>query len=262
MKKLNRREVLRLGLSGAALAVLSRCMPKGLDVTDVPSTIVPAPADPTALPSPTPGQARRLLRNENRPGFYIRYYKPFEPVVRDTWRLQIEGLVNKPQYLTFQEIQDFPALTQKSRMKCVEGWSVAAKWTGFHMRDLMTLVDPDPDAQWVHFYSADDYYESLSVEELLMERVLFVYKMNDAFLLDEYGAPLRLIVPSKYGYKGSKAIVRLVFSDKSLRGYWPTVGPYTEDGEIEAGRDFALDFNESRRHGPGEVFYEDGLESM
>ncbi len=261
MKKITRRELLRLGLSGAALALLSRCVPKSEEV--VAPTVEPTsvPVDPTPRPSPTAGPGPRLLRNENRHGFYIRYYQPFAPVDRATWRLQVEGLVARPQSLSFEALQELPSASQKSRMKCVEGWSAAAKWEGFRMAALVDLVDPDPAATWVHFYSADDYYESLPLEELLHERVLFVYKMNDALLLDEYGAPLRLIVPFKYGYKGPKAIVRVVFSDEPLRGFWPSVGPYTMEGDIAPGRDYALDLDADRDHGPGEVFYPDGLES-
>jgi len=111
------------------------------------------------------------LRNENRPGFFIRYYKPLEPVDPDRWTLSVEGLVKKPQALALPDVQSLPLVSQVSRMKCVECWSAVAKWEGFHLRSLMEVVDPLPEAKWLHFYCADDYYESLSLEELLMERV-------------------------------------------------------------------------------------------
>jgi DMSO/TMAO reductase YedYZ molybdopterin-dependent catalytic subunit len=183
---------------------------------------------PTITPTPSPTPA--LLRNENRPGFYIRYYKPFEPVDPARWTLSVQGLVKKPQELTLPDVQSLPLVSQVSRMKCVECWSAAAKWEGFHLRSLMEIVDPLTEAKWLHFYCADDYYESLGLEELLMERVLFVHRMNDQTLPDVYGAPLRLIVPFKYGYKGPKAIVRLVFAERELPGYWPTVGPTARKG--------------------------------
>jgi len=286
---MSRRRFARLVLGGIALSVLSGCTPEeAVRATPVPTptptpspegTPSPAPsvtstASPgvtplrqaqgtaTSTPTPTPSSTPVLLRNENRPGFFIRYYKPFEPVDPDRWTLSVEGLVKSPQELTLPDVQSLPLVSQVSRMKCVECWSAVAEWEGFHLRSLMEIVDPLPEAKWLHFYCADDYYESLSLEELLRERVLFVHRMNDQILPDVYGAPLRLMVPFKYGYKSPKAIVRLVFAEEELRGYWPTVGPYTTTGEIQPGQDYPLDLEETRQiAGGGEVRYPDGIES-
>jgi DMSO/TMAO reductase YedYZ molybdopterin-dependent catalytic subunit len=204
-----------------------------------------------------------ILRNENRPGFFVRYYKPFAAVDPARWTLSVEGLVQQPQKLTLQDIQSLPLVSQVSRLVCVEGWSVAVRWEGFHLTSLLPLVQPQPEARWLHFYCADDYYESLPLEELLMERVLFAYRMNDKPLPDAYGAPLRLIVPFKYAYKGPKAITRLVFAEEELTGYWPTVGPYTTEGDIEPGRDYPLDLDGTRQiDGGEEIRYPDGIESQ
>jgi sulfoxide reductase catalytic subunit YedY len=283
---MTRRRFTRLVLGGVALSVLSGCVPEEeiqataiLSPKDTPGPTlrpldrlgttqaqdtapsVPSVASPDITPTPAPSPTLRLLRNENRPGFFIRYYKPFEPVEPDRWTLSVEGLVKKPQELTLPDVQSLPRVSQVSRMKCVECWSAAAKWEGFHLRSLMGIVDPLPEARWLHFYCADDYYESLSLEELLMERVLFVHRMNEQTLPDVYGAPLRLMVPFKYGYKSPKAIVRLVFAKEELPGYWPTVGPYSAEGDIQPGRDYPLDLGESRQIAGGEVIYPDGIES-
>jgi sulfoxide reductase catalytic subunit YedY len=277
---MSRRRFTRLVLGGIALSVLSGCapeetvqapptstsksMPSPTKETPSPTPSVTKVAPPVVTPTPTPTSSPTpvLLRNENRPGFFIRYYKPFKPVDPDRWTLSVEGLVKSPQALALPDVQSLPLVSQVSRMKCVECWSAAAKWEGFHLRSLMEIVDPLPEAKWLHFYCADDYYESLNLEELLMERVLFVHRMNDQTLPDVYGAPLRLMVPFKYGYKSPKAIVRLVFAEEELRGYWPTVGPYTTTGEIQPGSDYPLDFEERRQiSGGGEVIYPDGIES-
>jgi sulfoxide reductase catalytic subunit YedY len=277
---MGRRRFTRLVLGGIALSVLSGCAPEEtvqapptststsmLSPKETPSPtpsvtkMAPPVVTPTSTPTPTSNPTPVLLRNENRPGFFIRYYKPFEPVDPNRWTLSVEGLVKEPQALALSDVQSLPLVSQVSRMKCVECWSAAAKWEGFHLRSLMEIVDPLPEAKWLHFYCADDYYESLSLEELLMERVLFVHRMNDQILPDVYGAPLRLMVPFKYGYKSPKAIVRLVFAEEELRGYWPTVGPYTTTGEIQPGRDYPLDLEETRQITGGEVIYPDGIES-
>jgi DMSO/TMAO reductase YedYZ molybdopterin-dependent catalytic subunit len=147
-------------------------------------------------------------------------------------------------------------------MKCVECWSAAAKWEGLHLRSLLDLANPLPAATWVHFHCADGYYESLHLDELLQDRVLLAHHMNDQILPDIYGAPLRLMVPSRYGYKSAKAIVRIEFAKAELRGYWSTVGPYSTEGIIESGSDRPLDLEGRRRiEGGGEIFYPDGIES-
>ncbi len=278
MRNMTRRRFTRLVLGGIALSVLSGCAPEETVQATPTSTSTPSPSpketpspipsetstiSPVIAPTPTPEPSPTLvlLRNENRPGFFIRYYKPFEPVDSARWTLSVEGLVKKPQELTLPDVQSLPLISQVSRMKCVECWSAAAKWEGFYLSSLMEIVDPLPEAKWLHCYCADDYYESLSLEELLMERVLFVHRMNDQTLPDVYGAPLRLMVPFKYGYKSPKAIVRLVFAKEELPGYWPTVGPYTTGGNIQPGSDYPLDLGERRQISRGEVIYPDGIES-
>lgn len=265
MKKLNRRDFLRLAVGGAALAALNRCAPGVLTPTTEPSATGVAETA-TALPTPRPTStalAGPLLRNENRPGFYVRFIQTLAPLDPSTWRLQVEGLVNRPGELSLSELQALPAVTQKSRLKCVEGWSAAAKWAGFRPQALLERVEVRPEATWMHFYCADDYYESLPLAELTMDRVLFVYGMNDQPLPPEYGGPLRLMVPFKYGYKSPKAILRIVFADQELRGYWPTVGPYTTEGDIQPGIDYALDLDQTRRVETwGEIIYADGLEAQ
>ncbi len=273
MSKITRRRFTKLTLGGITLAALSGYVSdetlRAIAMSSPTDTPVPTPSatgtvspTPTLTPTLTPTPSRPILRNENRNGFFIRYYKPFEAVDPARWTLSVEGLVKNPQELTLQDIQSLPLVSQVSRLKCVECWSAAAKWEGFHLTSLLQLVEPQPEAKWLHFYCADDYYESLSLEELLMERVLFVYRMNDEPLPDAYGAPLRLIIPPKYGYKGPKVITHLAFAERELIGYWPTVGPYSAEGDIKPGQDYPLDLEETRQIDGGEVRYPDGIESQ
>jgi DMSO/TMAO reductase YedYZ molybdopterin-dependent catalytic subunit len=240
-----------------ALAMLKGCTFKQ---TSIPVTPPPETGGLSVIPSPLP-PTRPILRNDNRPGFYVRYYKPFEAVDPTQWALSVEGLVKSPAKLSLLDIQSLPLVSQVSRMKCVECWSAPAKWEGFHLNSLLDLTEPLPSVKWVHFRCADGYYESLTLDALLDERVIFVHRMNDQALPDIYGAPLRLIIPPLYGYKNPKAIVRLVFAEEELRGYWPTVGSYSEDGVIQPGRDHPLDLGQTRQIQGGEVIYPDGIES-
>jgi DMSO/TMAO reductase YedYZ molybdopterin-dependent catalytic subunit len=217
---------------------------------------------PTATP-PVTTATPEVLRNENREGAYVRYYNPFPPVDPEAWTLSVGGKVRHPQRLSLKDVLAIPKVAQSSRMKCVEGWSFPAKWEGFRPQELVDRVKPYEDATWVHFYCADDYYESLPLGDLLLDRVLFAYGMNDARLEPAYGAPLRLIVPFKYGYKGPKAITRIEFATEELRGYWSTVGPYSTEGDVQPGWDHALDLDDFRQvEGWGEIVYEDGIEAQ
>jgi sulfoxide reductase catalytic subunit YedY len=203
------------------------------------------------------------LRNDNVPGFYVRYYNPFEAIDPERWTLTVDGLVQSTQTLSLSNVLALPRTLQVSRLKCVECWSAAAKWEGFHLRALLELVQPRPSATWLHFFCADEYFESMSLEALLHERVVFAHHMNDELLPDIHGAPLRLIVPSRYGYKSAKAIVHLKFATKELPGHWPTFGPYETHGVIRAGMDHPLDLGNTRQiEGGGEIFYPDGIESQ
>lgn len=203
-----------------------------------------------------------ILRNENPPNFYIRWYNPFPPPNPESWRLRIEGLVKNPLDLSLSDVQSLPSAFQVSRLKCVECWSARAQWEGFEMQALMELVEPLPEAKWLHFYCADDYYESLPIEELLQPRVLFVHGMNGLPLPPKHGSPLRLIFPPKYGYKGAKAIVRLGFSAQEKIGYWSEAGPYSRVGDILSGSDYPLEIGERRQIGGGEVIYPEDEEAL
>ena len=100
---------------------------------------------------------------------------------------------------------------------------------------------------------ADGYWEIVSIEELADPRVIFVLRMNDDLLLDEYGAPLRIMFPAKYGYKSAKAVTAVTFTDEGGAGYWSTVGPYTTHGDIQPGGDLPQDL-------PGQSMSIDGGE--
>ncbi len=207
-------------------------------------------------PSPT-ATSGKVLGNENRPAikpdWNVRYFQSYRPVDRDDWRLTVEGLVEAPQSLSLDDILDLPRVEQDTRMKCVECWSARAMWAGFTYETLAECVEPSSEAAWVTFECADGYYESLSIAELSQPRVIFAYEMDDEPLLDEFGAPLRMVVPSKYGYKWPKAITLLRFETDERKGYWPSVGPYTTDGYVQPGKDFPLDLGAAVEISGGEI---------
>lgn len=247
MNRLTRRQFLQVATANAA-GVLAAGALAGCAAPEVGT--------------PSRGPETEILRNENVPGFYVRYYKPFPAPDPARWRLRVEGLVAQPLSLSLEDIQTLPSAQQIRRLKCVECWSARAKWEGFSLASLMEVVKVQPDVRWVHFFCADDYHESLSIEELSEDGVLLAYRVNDALLPAKYGSPLRLVVPSRYGYKWPKAIARLEFARDEKIGYWPTVGPYTSSGVILPGSDYPLDLPDgSRPIDGGEVIYPEDLQA-
>ena len=152
---------------------------------------------------------KQYIQNRDRPGFFIRSANPFMGVDANDWGLSISGMVANPTALAYEDLFGFKVISQVSRLKCVECWSATAQWEGFRFQELIDRVKPDPKAKYVYFQSADSYYESYTLEELLRPRVLMVIRMNGQPLSKDHGFPLRLIAPFKYGYKNVKYITSI-----------------------------------------------------
>ena len=186
--------------------------------------------------------------------FYINFWKPLRRIKGETWRLKITGLCEAPQFFTLEQIKSINPKTQSSRMKCVECWSARANWSGFAVRELEEVVKPLPQARGILFHCGDDYKEYLSRKDLNQDRVILAYSMNGHPLSDGHGFSLRLIAPSKYGYKNPKAILEMEYVSEHRVGTWSKIGPYSPDSTILPGTDHPLEFNkEPRRISGGEI---------
>jgi sulfoxide reductase catalytic subunit YedY len=266
-RNLTRRQFVRLALAGVTTTLVGVACgrradqapttptPSALKGTEIPpanetaaaAAVTPEATATAAVLPPLPVDVPTVLRNRNDPHYNVRYVNPFSSVDHEAWRLEVTGLVEVPGSFNLADLLAWPAMEQVSRMKCVECWSFRAKWGGFHYETLAERVKPLPEATHVRFDCADEYWEVVSLEELADPRVVFVLKMNDALLLDEYGAPLRMMFPAKYGYKSAKAVTRVTFTAEGGKGFWSTVGPYTEHGDIEPGYDHPQDLPGGRQ---------------
>ena len=137
-------------------------------------------------------------------------------------------------------------------MKCVECWSGTALWQGVSGADLLALARPSAGATHVRLVAVDDYDTTLPLATVTAARSLFVYAMNGAPLPPDNGFPLRLLVPSLYGYKNIKGIERVELTDRAILGFWETAG-YPDDGVIRAGTDHPLDLEGRRSISGGEI---------
>ena len=165
--------------------------------------------------------------------FPIRSIEGTQQVDLETWRLKIEGLVNKPASLSFDEIKSLPQKIQTKNFICVEGWGLDnQKWEGVHLKEIFSKVRISPKAKYVTFHAVGGQYkDSLSLKEALEPDTMLAYKLNDKNLSPDQGFPLRLIIPRMYAYKGVKWVERIVFTEEQEVGYWEK-GGYPVDGSI------------------------------
>jgi len=150
----------------------------------------------------------------------------------ETYTLTVEGEVEKPVKLGWNDFLKLPQTVSVSDFHCVEGWSVLdCKWEGVRIKDIEKLVKPREVARTVTFECADNYTTSLFREELAGDNVLLAYKLNDEMLDEGLGFPVRLIVPSKYAYKSALWVVRLRFTRNKELGFWERRG-YSDSADV------------------------------
>lgn len=148
----------------------------------------------------------------------------------DKWNLTVTGAVQKPGDYTLSQIQLLPKFTQNTRHVCVEGWDVIGRFGGIRLSDFLKMIGADPAARFVSVECADDYYESLDIATAMHPQTLLCYEMYDRPLTREHGAPLRLNIPTKVGYKQAKYLTDLKVShvlEAGRVGYWEDQG-YSE----------------------------------
>ena len=143
----------------------------------------------------------------------------------DSWTLAVGGAVERPGEYRLGDIQALPLYRQNTRHVCVEGWDVIGRFGGARLSDFLKTVGAQPGARFVTVECADDYYESLDMATALHPQTLLCYEMYDRPLTREHGAPLRLQIPTKIGYKQAKYLTKLKLTHVLERvGYWEDQG--------------------------------------
>ena len=153
------------------------------------------------------------------------------------YRLRVGGLVERPLELDLDSLRAMPSRTQITRHDCVEGWSCIGKWKGVPLGKLLDRAGPRPGAKYVVFRCADSidnderrYYESIYLREAYHPQTILAYDMNDAPLTVPHGAPLRLRVERKLGYKHAKYLLAVELV-ADLAGIGAGKGGYWEDDQ-------------------------------
>jgi DMSO/TMAO reductase YedYZ molybdopterin-dependent catalytic subunit len=156
-----------------------------------------------------------------------------QKIDRQTYKLIVDGLVEKPLSLSYDQLLAYPQESQLINFNCVEGWGFTAKWTGPLIDSLLNDARVKPEAKIIIFYTTDDPrgYSSLDLSYIKDNNILLALKLNDVTLPPERGFPFQVAAKSKFGYKWAKWVVRMeLSSDINFRGYWEQAG-YNNNAE-------------------------------
>lgn len=152
------------------------------------------------------------------------------------WTVEIEGLVKKPAKYTLEDLLKLSAQEERIyRLRCVEGWSMVIPWIGYSLSELIKKVEPLGNAKYVEFVTLADratmpfvgsrvldwpYVEGLRMDEAMNPLTLLSFGMYGEVLPNQSGAPVRLVVPWKYGFKSAKSLVKIRFTEKQPGTAW------------------------------------------
>ena len=237
---INRRRF--LGRAGAvvAAATLAACAPKTVAV-------------PEGIPV-VPGSLTDELGNKATVYQYISNYNNYYEFTTDKegvagmssgfqsdpWSVEVDGLVNKPKTFGLEDLlKGFSQEERIYRMRCVEGWSMIIPWNGFSLSEILKQVEPTSDAKYVAFetvYRPEQmpgqksawypwpYTEGLRIDEAMHSLTTMATGIYGKDLLPQNGAPVRLVVPWKYGFKSIKSIVRITLTAEQPATLWNSIG--------------------------------------
>ncbi len=157
------------------------------------------------------------------------------------WTVAVEGEVKKPRSFDLDELLKLSPMEERVyRLRCVEGWSMVIPWVGYSLAELIKRVEPTGNAKFVQFITLADkaqmpglrsgvldwpYSEGLRIDEAMHPLTLLAFGLYGEVLPNQNGAPLRVVVPWKYGFKSAKSIVKIRFVSQQPKTSWETAAP-------------------------------------
>ena len=243
---LSRRDFLKsIGIVSASAMVLAACRGQSVPSTDVPTEIpteVPISVTPTEFSEPA--TSFEAVTNYNN---YYEFTTNKEGVAKlakdfptSPWKVEVGGLVSNPKTYDIDDLNKFSLQERIYRMRCVEGWSMVIPWMGFPLAQLLKEVEPTSDAKYVRFETLYDpekmpgqnsqwyqwpYIEGLRLDEAMNDLTILATGLYGKELLPQNGAPVRLAVPWKYGFKSIKGIVKIDLVDEMPTSLWMAAAP-------------------------------------
>lgn len=244
---ISRRDFLKqMGIVTAGAALLAAC--KGDIPADAPSA---SPANPQPATAQDTSALSSELTDQEAAVNYNNYYefttdkegvaKLAKDFVSSPWTVEVSGLVNNPKTYGIEDL--LSGFTQEERiyrLRCVEAWSMVLPWTGFTLASLLTEVEPTSAAKYVRFETLLDekqmpgtnnklypwpYQEGLRLDEAMNDLTILATGLYGEALPSQNGAPIRLVVPWKYGFKSIKSIVKIELTDEQPETMWETIAP-------------------------------------
>jgi sulfoxide reductase catalytic subunit YedY len=251
----NRRAFMRAGIAAASVALTGLTYRR---LNSVAMTAVDTPALPDVIPAPATaeGIARGVYVDEPQTSLdsitnYNNFYEfttnkegvaqasaGFRP---KPWQVAVQGMVHKPRVFDLDDLLKIRPLEERVyRMRCVEGWSMVIPWVGFPLSKLLDQVEPMDSASYVAFETLLDperlpgqkrsvlswpYVEGLRIDEAMHPLTILAVGLYGRQLPAQNGAPFRLVVPWKYGFKGIKSIVKITLTSTRLPTTWNQAAP-------------------------------------
>ncbi len=241
----NRRALIKtMGLTGLGLAAAAALGPGRARAAEGPGAEhYPAQRNEayTIERDLTPEEINAQYNNFYEFGSHKQIWKAAQALQTDPWDITIDGQVEKPFTIGFEDLLGRMALEERlTRHRCVEAWSMTVPWSGFPLADLVALAKPLSSARFVRFETFLDpsvatgqkqrwypwpYIEGVTMEEAGNDLAFMVTGAYGKPLHKQFGAPIRLALPWKYGFKHIKSIKRISFTEERPVSFWETVGP-------------------------------------
>jgi sulfoxide reductase catalytic subunit YedY len=259
---LNRRRFMKsligAGIAGSALSLIGCQRQPSASEAPVQGT-----KTLRADPNPAFAQVDRPLTNEDLAATYNNFYefggsksiwRNAQALPTQDWTVDVTGLVNYPRTYDLDDLtKQFPLEQRVYRFRCVEAWAMVVPWIGFPMNALLKQVEPTAQAKFVRFTSYYNpsitkgpsfppaqflpfpYHEGLRIEEMANDLAFFAVGIYGHTLPSQHGAPIRAVLPWKYGFKGAKSIVKIEFVDRQPDTFWNTIRPgeYKFEANVE-----------------------------
>jgi methionine sulfoxide reductase catalytic subunit len=239
----NRRQFIKAGSLALAGAAAASFLPGCVTSAAPEQVTAPAAKGPyDTKETPTPYEAVTTYNNyyefgaqKDMPAKNAGKFRP------SPWTVNVEGMVKKPAKYALEDLlKGLTAEDRIYRMRCVEGWSMVIPWQGIPLAAIVKKLEPLPSAKFVEFktilapdqmpYQKTDllpwpYIEGLRMDEAMNPLTLFATGVYGKPLPNQNGAPIRLVTPWKYGFKGVKSIVNIRFTDKAPKNTWQVANP-------------------------------------
>ena len=233
------------GAPGAGVSGVPKRGVPPIDAPSVPMTVGPKTTTPAPFDVP-------YLTSEvhSAKDFYTVSKNLIDPSVDGpTWRLTIDGLVERPTTLDLDGLKSLPTYSDYYTLQCISNYVGGdlwgnAHWKGVRLADLLARTGIKPGARKVVFHAEDEYTDSIVLDAALRNDTLLAYEMNGETLTKEHGFPARLLIPGIYGMKNVKWITRIELVNYDFKGYWMQRGwsdtaPYKTSSRIDAPRNRA-----------------------